>query len=124
MHSTDVTGRFVGLRTILAKRYGPFSLGQWCLLVLIPLVLYTFRLSGSRVLTDHEILMAAPVKQMLQSGDWLLPRIGDKLWLEKPPGPRACVQTSRRTRARWLAAHSACSVLNAVLSRPTRKKLR
>lgn len=87
MHSTAVTDRFDGLHTILSKQYGPFSLAQWCVLALVPLILYTFSLGRSRVLTDHEILLGTPAKQMLQTGDWLLPRIGDQLWLEKPPAP-------------------------------------
>ncbi|MBI1348916.1 hypothetical protein GC163_21805 [bacterium] len=58
-------------------------------------VLYLTCLGSNRALTDHEALMAGSAKQMVQQGDWLLLRIGDQLWLEKPPLPQ------------WLAAITA-----------------
>jgi 4-amino-4-deoxy-L-arabinose transferase-like glycosyltransferase len=87
MQQSARTSRFAPARSILAKRYGPFSLGSWCLLVLIPLVLYTFNLGDARALTAHEILVAGPAKQMILDDLWLLPRIGDQFWVEKPPLP-------------------------------------
>lgn len=58
-------------------------------------VLFTVCLGSSRALTDHEALLAGSAKQMVQSGDWLLLKIGDQPWLEKPALPQ------------WLAASSA-----------------
>ena len=57
--------------------------------------LFLVGLGSSRALTDHEALLAGSAKQMVQSGDWLLLKIGDQPWLEKPALPQ------------WLAAVSA-----------------
>ncbi|MFQ5990246.1 MAG: ArnT family glycosyltransferase [Candidatus Methylomirabilales bacterium] len=58
------------------------------------LLLYTFNLGGARVLTKHELHIAGPAKQMVNGDGWLMPRVGDHLWVEKPPLPT------------WLAAIS------------------
>jgi 4-amino-4-deoxy-L-arabinose transferase-like glycosyltransferase len=65
----------------------PASLGWrgWSLVVSVSLLVCCFNLGGARALTDHEILVAAPAKQMTIDGDWLFPKIGSHLWLEKPP---------------------------------------
>jgi len=76
-------------------RLGHFSRGQWFLLFLVPALLYLFHLGAARTLTDHEVYHAAVAKQMTQDQDWILMRIGDQFWLEKPP------------LAHWLAAVSA-----------------
>jgi 4-amino-4-deoxy-L-arabinose transferase-like glycosyltransferase len=65
------------------------------LLALAALLLFSVGLGSHRALTDHEALLAGSTKEMVQSGDWLLLRIGDQPWLEKPPLPQ------------WLAAVSA-----------------
>lgn len=57
----------------------------WSLVVSVSLLVCCFDLGGARALTDHEILVAAPAKQMTIDGDWLFPKIGHHLWLEKPP---------------------------------------
>lgn len=64
-------------------------------LLVLTAILYLTCLGSNRALTDHEALMAGSAKQMVQQGDWLLLRIGDQLWLEKPPLPQ------------WLAAITA-----------------
>ncbi len=58
---------------------------QWLSLLCLALILYTFRLGSARTLTDHEVYVGAPAKQMADCGDWLAPRMGHALWLEKPP---------------------------------------
>jgi len=76
----------------------PFGRVGWAsqrTLLVLTAVLYLTCLGSNRALTDHEALMAGSAKQMVQQGDWLLLRIGDQLWLEKPPLPQ------------WLAAITA-----------------
>lgn len=80
---------------LLARRIGPLSRGRWCLLVLVALLLYGVELGHARALTQHEVYLAGPAKQMVQDGNWILLKIGDRPWLEKPPLPH------------WLAAASA-----------------
>ncbi|MDX1970123.1 MAG: glycosyltransferase family 39 protein, partial [Planctomycetaceae bacterium] len=58
-------------------------------------LLFGVCLGSNRALTDHEALLAGSAKQMVLEGDWLLLRIGDQPWLEKPPLPQ------------WLAASCA-----------------
>jgi 4-amino-4-deoxy-L-arabinose transferase-like glycosyltransferase len=94
MEQSATNSVFRRIRALSTRRFGLFSAQIWCLLTLIPLILYTFNLGGARALTQHEIFVAGPAKQMMQQQDWLLPRIGDQLWLEKPPLPH------------WLAAVS------------------
>lgn len=64
-------------------------------LICFCLILFCFCLGSHRALTAHEALLAGTAKQMVVSGDWLVPRIGDQTWLEKPPLPQ------------WLAASTA-----------------
>ncbi len=66
-------------------------------LIGVCLLLFFFYLGGNRALTYHEVLMAATAKQMVLSGNWLVPWIGDHSWVEKPPLPQ------------WLAA--ACALV-------------
>lgn len=61
-------------------------------LIAVCLLLFFFCLGSNRALTYHEVLMASTAKQMVQSGNWIVPSIGDHTWLEKPPLPQ------------WLAA--------------------
>ena len=44
-----------------------------------------FNLGGARSLTEHEIYVAGGARQMALDHDWLIPKVGDHLWLEKPP---------------------------------------
>ena len=52
-----------------------------CLLTLLP------GLGSSSRLTYHEAFVAQGAREMLDSGNWLYPRIGGLPWLEKPPLP-------------------------------------
>jgi 4-amino-4-deoxy-L-arabinose transferase-like glycosyltransferase len=73
-------------------RYLPDGV-RW--LIALSLLVNVFALGSNRALTDHEVHLAATARQMVVSGDWLVPRIGDRTWLEKPPLPQ------------WLAAGTA-----------------
>lgn len=42
-------------------------------------------LGGSRVLTSHEVVFAQPAREMITSGDWLIPTIAGVPVTEKPP---------------------------------------
>ncbi len=42
-------------------------------------------LGGNRVLTYHEVVFCQPAREMLATGDWLIPRIGGVPFLDKPP---------------------------------------
>ena len=57
----------------------------WILILAVTGTVCCFKLGSARSLTEHEIYVAAGAKQMAQDHDWLLPKVGDHLWLEKPP---------------------------------------
>lgn len=57
----------------------------WLLILSVAMVVCCFNLGGARTLTEHEIYAAGGAKQMALDHDWLFPKIGDHLWLEKPP---------------------------------------
>jgi 4-amino-4-deoxy-L-arabinose transferase-like glycosyltransferase len=63
------------------------SLGwrAWLLILSISAALCCFQLGGARSLTEHEIYVAGGAKQMALDHDWFFPKIGDHVWLEKPP---------------------------------------
>ena len=42
-------------------------------------------LGSARAITNHEMYVVAGARQMVESGDWLVPRVGLEPWLEKPP---------------------------------------
>ena len=67
------------------NRPAPLGWRGWVLIMSVAAVVCCFELGDARVLTEHEINVAAGAKQMILEGDWLLPKIGDQLWLEKPP---------------------------------------
>jgi 4-amino-4-deoxy-L-arabinose transferase-like glycosyltransferase len=67
------------------RMIGPLTIGSWLLLLWVCLVVYCVNLGEARVLTGHEIDVAGGARQMISEGDWLIPRIGDHTWLEKPP---------------------------------------
>jgi 4-amino-4-deoxy-L-arabinose transferase-like glycosyltransferase len=64
---------------------GPLTIQSWLLLLSVCLVVYCVNLGGARVLSNNEIDVAGGARQMIAEGDWLTPKIGDHLWLEKPP---------------------------------------
>src|SRR5262245_32271902 len=43
---------------------------------------------GGRPLTMHESVLAQSSREMLASGDWLVPTSGGRPWLERPPLPQ------------------------------------
>ncbi len=63
-----------------------FTLG-WkgiCIILLFGTsLLVAYHLSG-RALTMHEVIFAQPAKEMLASGDWLVPRIAGEAFTDKP----------------------------------------
>jgi 4-amino-4-deoxy-L-arabinose transferase-like glycosyltransferase len=62
------------------------SLALACLIFLSALALLPGLGSSSR-LTYHEAFVAQGAREMLDSGNWVYPRIGGLPWLEKPPLP-------------------------------------
>jgi 4-amino-4-deoxy-L-arabinose transferase-like glycosyltransferase len=63
------------------------SCRSWLLLIVFALTLYTLRLGSARTFTGHECYVAEAAREMLATGDWLVPRIAGDPWLEKPPLP-------------------------------------
>ncbi len=62
------------------------SLRPAVVIVLFGLTLLTVGLGGkTRVLTVHEVFFAQPAREMLASGDWIIPRIAGVPCTEKPP---------------------------------------
>ena len=68
-----------------SRLIGPLTIRSWLLLLGVCLVVYSVNLGGARVLTSHEVDVAGGARQMIAEGDWLIPKIGDHSWLEKPP---------------------------------------
>lgn len=60
-------------------------LWAWPALLLFAGLLYGTNLGGVGSLSDHEILVGGIAKHMALEGAWDIQRIGDALWLEKPP---------------------------------------
>jgi 4-amino-4-deoxy-L-arabinose transferase-like glycosyltransferase len=63
------------------------SLGwlTWLIILGISVLVCCYKLGDARTLTEHEVSVAGGAKQMAVDHDWLFPKIGDHLWLEKPP---------------------------------------
>jgi 4-amino-4-deoxy-L-arabinose transferase-like glycosyltransferase len=62
----------------------------WCqkgVLVLLVIVAIGPGLRGAMRLTYHEALVAQGAREILESGNWWHPAIGNRPWLEKPPLP-------------------------------------
>ena len=59
--------------------------GIGALLALCAAVTLFFELGSYRTLTEHEAFAAVPAREMLRSGDWVVPRFGDLPRLKKPP---------------------------------------
>lgn len=66
----------------------------WLLLVVYVTTLFLLDLGGARSFTGHECFVAEGAREMLVTGDWLVPRINGEPWLEKPPLPHWTVALS------------------------------
>lgn len=75
------------VQTWAKKPLGPLPVWSWLLLIALSAVIFGYNLGGARTLTEHETYLAGPAKQMVLDGDYLIPRIGEHLWIEKPPLP-------------------------------------
>ncbi len=42
-------------------------------------------LGTGRTLTDHEVMVSQPALQLLEDGQWIVPRYANQWWLDKPP---------------------------------------
>jgi 4-amino-4-deoxy-L-arabinose transferase-like glycosyltransferase len=60
---------------------------DYFLLLLLCAVLYGFSLVQPRVFTTHETTHCLNVREMFQSGEYLIPTYGGRPWLERPPAP-------------------------------------
>lgn len=56
-----------------------------CYVLLFGVSILSISLDSARVLTYHETLFAQPAKEMVQTGDWVIPRIAGKPSCHKPP---------------------------------------
>lgn len=57
----------------------------WALLLVFALVLLFFGLGGQRTLGTHEAVAAVPAREMVNTGDWIVPRYATVPRLQKPP---------------------------------------
>ncbi len=74
-------------------------------------------LGSSRVLTYHEVVYAQPAREMLATGDFIIPRISGVPFLDKPPGNTWLIAASLglfQSDAEWVARLP--SVLSVVLT--------
>ena len=64
-----------------------FALKPQHLLILLAYTaaIFLFNLGGGRGLTHHELYVAEGAREMLHLRDWIVPRILNEPWLEKPP---------------------------------------
>lgn len=62
-----------------------FSWKLAALFALVAGVALFYRLGASRTLASHEVYAAVPARDMLATGDWIVPTFGGKPRLEKPP---------------------------------------
>lgn len=71
-----------------AGQPGGMSASAWLLLIAYSATLLLLFLGSSRTLNSRESYVAVGASEMLATGDWLVPRLGGKPWLEKPPLPQ------------------------------------
>lgn len=58
---------------------------RWTVLILFTLSLLLLKLGSCRTFTYHEGYVAECAQEMLDTGDWLIPRVSGVPYLEKPP---------------------------------------
>ena len=61
------------------------TLIAWSLLIAASLVIGLAGLGSYQTLRSHEVIAAVPAREMLHSGDWIVPRYGDVPRPQKPP---------------------------------------
>ena len=59
-------------------------------LTLVGVLLFGYCTISGKPLTMHEARLPQCAREMLATGEWLLPRSGDRPWLERPPFPHWC----------------------------------
>jgi len=64
-----------------------FAPGDYALLTLLALLLFGYCLFSGKALTMHEARLPECAREMMASGEWLLPHSGERPWLERPPFP-------------------------------------
>lgn len=63
----------------------PIAVGLFVVLVYSCIVYLPFLGGESRLLTRHEVMQAQPALTILETGDWLVPRLHGQPWMQKPP---------------------------------------
>jgi 4-amino-4-deoxy-L-arabinose transferase-like glycosyltransferase len=93
---------------------------DYLLLLVLCAALYGWSAISGRPLTMHEARLPELAREMLQTGQWLLPQSGGRPWLERPPLPHWFIAGSDaifgRTDREWIvrfpsAVMGACIVL-------------
>ncbi len=65
----------------------PLTRRDYLLLTAFSFALFLFCAIFAKTLTGHESVLAQNSREMLASGDWIVPRVGGEPWLERPPAP-------------------------------------
>jgi 4-amino-4-deoxy-L-arabinose transferase-like glycosyltransferase len=60
---------------------------DYLLLTVLATMLFGYSAISGKPLTMHEARLPQNAREMLASGQWLLPRSGERPWLERPPLP-------------------------------------
>ena len=60
---------------------------DYALLAAYCLALFLTCALSAKTLTGHESVLAQNSREMLADGDWLVPKVGGEIWLERPPVP-------------------------------------
>ena len=63
----------------------PLSWNAWCVLLLFTSTLFLVNLGQARTITAHEGFVVQIARNILASGDWLVPRMFGTTYLERPP---------------------------------------
>lgn len=90
---------------------------DYAIIAAFGLTLLGMNLGGARALTYHEVTFAAPAKEMLRDGHWIVPTIAGVPFTDKPPLTAWLIAGSLslfHTQAEWAARLP--SVLSAVLT--------
>ncbi len=73
------------LKAIPEKNSGPLYYLLCGIVALIAGIIFFYNLERHRTFGSHEVYAVVPARTMLQTGDWLVPRIGGEPRLRKPP---------------------------------------